>query len=193
MVYGEWSMNMNLLDSYDPLLRSECAPFDFKTGYKLDNGEILDAHSLFTRLKLLLISNRGLGLSASQLGIMTRVFVIGDPTNEDSIIPVFNPRIVNSSDEEVMMEEGCLSFPGLFVNIKRPASLRARFANIEGQYDAAQFTGMTARVFQHEYDHLDGIVFKQRARAHELSKAYNLQKKLNRKRKHNAATRSTNV
>lgn len=175
-----------LKNSYDPCLSQECAAFNFNTGYITETGESIGAQTLFDTLKRVLITDRGLGVSASQLGIMARVFVIGDPDNPDSIIPVFNPTITNYSDEEQVFEEGCLSFPGLFIKIKRPESIRARFANINGDVDTAQFSGLSARVFLHEYDHLNGIVFTKRARRLELDKAYMQQKKLNRARKRNA-------
>lgn len=175
-------MKVKLLDSYDPLLREECEPFNFEKGC---NG--MSATELFEVLKENMIAHRGVGLSACQIGVNTRAFVIGDPTNEASVIPVFNPKIVHYSDDQVVMEEGCLSFPGLFVKVTRPASIRARFANLQGEVDVANFTGFTARVFQHEYDHMDGVVFTRRARRHDLDKAYAQQKKLNRERKRNAA------
>lgn len=173
-------MKLKLLDSYDPLLREECEPFNFEKGY---NG--MNATEIFELLKENMIAHRGVGLSACQIGINTRVFVIGDPGNEASIIPVFNPKIVHYSDEEVVMEEGCLSFPGLFVRVKRPTHIRARFANLLGEVDVANFTGFTARVFQHEYDHMDGMVFTRRAQRHEVERGYRQQKKLNRERKRN--------
>lgn len=143
-------MSTKLIDVKDPLLHTTCKNFDFAK----DN-----AQELFELLKAKMIEENGIGLAAPQVGIDARVFVLGDPRTPESIIPVFNPRIVMKSDENVLMEEGCLSYPGLFLKIKRPSTVRARFANLQGDVDTANFSGLTARIFLHEYDHLEGIVF----------------------------------
>jgi len=175
----------DLVDKFDPVLKQECAPFNFETGVTLEDGKTLNGQELFEILRDSMVAHRGLGLSACQIGIPTRVFVIGNPDEPDSIIPVFNPTIVHASDEVVTTQEGCLSFPGLFIDIKRPASIRARFANAQGTVDSANFSGLTATVFQHEFDHLYGTVFTKRAHWKDLDKAYMQQKKLNRARKRN--------
>ena len=175
-----------ILGSNDPLLRTECLPFSFSEGYTLPNGNSLDAHEIFEILKDHMCKYRGIGLSACQLGIMTRMFIMGNPDDKNSIIPIINPNIVNVSDEISYNEEGCISFPGLFIKIKRPNSIRARFANLNGEINTANFSGLSARVFQHEYDHLNGILFTKRASSLNLERARSQQKKLNRLRKKNA-------
>ena len=103
-------------------LRRECDPFVFNDGGVDFEGEHYDAPKLFDLLKTTLCENHGLGLAAPQLGIYTNVFVFGDPSAPESIIPVFNPRIVdpnpkdgdmysNDKIDQVYMEEGCLSAP----------------------------------------------------------------------------------
>ena len=104
-----------------------------------------------------------------------------------SIIPVFNPNITNYSEETEYGEEGCLSFPGLYVQIKRSKDIRARMTMITGEIDTAKFTGYTARLFQHEYDHIKAVDFRQRATRYHMEKAKKNMKLMARKRKRNAA------
>ena len=96
------------------------------------------------------------------------------------IIGVFNPRIVDISSEMVYLEEGCLSYPNLWVKIKRPKKIKVRFTNPDGQTETRVFDGMSARVFQHELDHLDGILHVKRANKFHLDQAKKLAKKLNK-------------
>jgi len=104
--------------------------------------------------------NNGIGLAANQVGVPYRVFAMrGSPEN----FVCFNPRVVQPSESLISLEEGCLTFPGLTVKIKRPQHIRVRFQTPNGDTLTKQFTGMTARIFQHEIDHLDGIVFYNRA------------------------------
>ena len=93
---------------------------------------------------------------------MVRAFVIGNPDDPASIIGVFNPLIVNYDEETVVYEEGCVSYPGLFIKIKRPRSIRVRYRGWNGEAGTSKFEGYTARVFQHEYDHLQGVLFVDR-------------------------------
>jgi peptide deformylase len=102
----------------------------------------------------------GLGLSANQVGIPYRVFAMrGHPQN----FVCFNPRIVYFSDKTKIMEESCLSFPGLVVKIKRSEEIRVRFNTPNGDIKSETFRGMAARVFQHEMDHMDGELFYNKA------------------------------
>lgn len=90
----------------------------------------------------------------------------------------FNPRIVDVSPEEVYHEEGCLTFPGLFIKIKRPVHIKVRFQYPNGETVTEKFTGITARIFQHELDHLDGILFQMRANKIHLEQAENKLRRL---------------
>jgi peptide deformylase len=104
--------------------------------------------------------NNGLGLAANQVGLSYRMFVMrGSPEN----FACFNPRVVYQDNELVSMEESCLSFPGLVVKVKRPKSIRARFSMANGDTRTETFNGMSARVFLHELDHLDGELFFNKA------------------------------
>jgi len=108
--------------------------------------------------------NNGLGLAANQVGVPYRIFAMrGQPEN----FVCFNPKIVYYSEETVSLEEGCLSFPNLIVKIKRPENIRVRFTKPNYETITRQFTGLTARIFQHEFDHLNGeLYFKRASRYH---------------------------
>ena len=119
----------------------------------------------------------GIGLAANQVGVPYRVFVmIGSPAD----YACFNPKIVGFSNEIVELDEGCLSFPNLFVKIKRPRDIRVRFTDYNGDVSTHTFTGMTARIFQHELDHLDGKLFYNLADRYHREKAIKYAKKQNK-------------
>jgi peptide deformylase len=110
----------------------------------------------------------GLGLAAVQVGVPYNIFAMrGNPEN----FVCFNPRIVQASEQQIVLEEGCLSYPGLIVKVKRPQHVRVRFQTPNGDTLTKQFTGMTARVFQHEMDHLNGVVYFNRASRYHREKA----------------------
>ena len=102
----------------------------------------------------------GIGLSANQCGIPVRMFVFGDNEN---YVPCFNPRIIEVSEKKIPIEEGCLTYPGLFVKIFRPDEVTATFEDENRELHEETFTGLMARVFLHEMDHMDGIDFQPRA------------------------------
>lgn len=183
-------MNMKLIDKYDARLKQSCPLFDFDKGYSLPNGEHFLAVDLYNTLKETMITNKGIGLSAPQIGIMTQAFVFGDPTSDIAIFSVFNPKIVDYSDDTEIYEEGCLSFPGLYVPIRRARKIRARFTDHVGTTDTIYLDGLSSRIFQHEYDHMNGTLYKTRATLYHLDFAKQQMKKLNRLRKRNENRRN---
>jgi peptide deformylase len=108
-----------------------------------------------------MIEANGIGLAANQIGITKRIFVMGSRNISGFPEPfaVFNPQIVEASTEMVLDQEGCLSYPGLFLNVKRPSWIIAEYQNSRGDTIEAKFEGYLAKCFQHELDHLDGICF----------------------------------
>jgi peptide deformylase len=143
---------MELLKINDPVLREIPAEFDFETQ---NAQELVDA--LWAKCREL----RGLGLSANQVGINAKVFVMGtDETNRKNI---FNPTVVALSDKTSMATEGCLSLPGMWVNIRRPEEVTISYRNVEGEYVVEQLVGLEARIALHEYDHMVGLNFLDRA------------------------------
>lgn len=173
----------DLLKGNDPLLKQTCPEFDFERGYFIEQGLAFNGEELYNYLRDKMVEHKGVGLSAPQLGIMTRAFVIGNPSDPDNIIGVFNPMIVDYSEETVVYEEGCVSYPGIFLKIKRPRSVRVRYRNWEGEANTIRFDGYTARVFQHEYDHLNGITFHSRASRYHLEQARRFKDRADRKLK----------
>lgn len=126
-----------------------------------------------------MVSNKGMGLSANQCGLPYRCFVL----HSEKPFVVFNPFIADMTTEGVLLDEGCLTYPNLFVKIKRPKAIKARFQDAFGEWHTEKFTGITARAFMHELDHLDGIVYTKRANPIHLSRAQNEKKQLDRKLK----------
>ena len=104
-------------------------------------------------------ANGGVGLAAPQLGIKKRIFIMG---NFIKLVACINPKIVSLSDERDNDLEGCLSFPDLFMKVKRPASAVVQYHTISGELVERELTGFECRVFLHEYDHLIGITFNHR-------------------------------
>ncbi len=111
---------------------------------------------LVQQLKLTMKEYSGLGLAANQCGIFQRVFVIG---TDQFQIACINPKIISSSAEVEKTPEGCLSFPGLSLKIERPKSIEVEFTTENGEVKQLKMDGLTARCFQHELDHLNGIKF----------------------------------
>lgn len=120
-----------------------------------------DAKQVETEMCNFMMNNHGIGLAANQIGITKRVFVLGNDNIPGFPKPfaIFNPRIIEYSQEEELFKEGCLSYPGLFLTIKRPKSILVEYQDSDGNTITAKMDGLVARVFQHEYDHLDGICF----------------------------------
>ena len=102
----------------------------------------------------------GIGLAANQIGLEYRVFVMKGQNKEQSMF-FANPELIEVSEEKELMEEGCLTggCEGLFVAFHRPSWVRARWQDENGDVKELEFSGMTARCFQHELDHLNGILF----------------------------------
>ena len=167
-----------LLKTNDPILKQVSEPFDF---------EAEDAEELFTKMRDVMCENKGIGLSAIQIGIPKRVFIAGDPDYPERVIPFFHPKIVDTFGEDVYYEEGCVPFPGLWVRVKRLSGVRLRFTKLDGDTETMKFDGLTARIILHEYDHLDGTLYTARANRFHLDQAKKNLKKINRLRKKNAA------
>ena len=99
----------------------------------------------------------GAALSAPQVGLDMCMFVMGI---DQAKIEVFNPTIVSHSKEEALMNEGSLTFPGILVIVKRPIAVTVEYYNKNGELQQNEFKGLTARIFQHAFDHLQGTTMK---------------------------------
>ena len=126
----------------------------------------------------------GIGLSANQIGMPVKVFAMRIDES-DYVIVCFNPEIQEESDEMVMMTEGCLSFPSLYLNKRRPKELTVKYQNADGDIINAHFEGLAARIFHHEMDHMKGKTFIDRVNKVFLQSARRKQKKLLRKGRSN--------
>ena len=113
-------------------------------------------------LKENMIHYEGVGLSANQIGIGERVFIMMLNMETEETITCFNPRIIKRYDDNVWCEEGCLSFPDEIINVKRPDRIIVKYEDEDKKDHKIKLSGMAARVFLHEFDHLEGIVFTQR-------------------------------
>lgn len=142
---------LKLVDFYDPILRQPTVPVKFDTLEEQKHASYI-AFSLAETLSEM----QGLGLSANQVGLKERVCAVNMNTE---IWTMFNPEIIDSSMTPTDYAEGCLSYPGLYLKLKRPDHIKVRFQAIGGQVVEHEFDGLTAVCIQHEIDHLDGKVF----------------------------------
>lgn len=143
---------LKLIESNHPILHQRVSEFDF-TNPPVDPVEL--ANQLIKTMN----DNNGMGLSANQCGLPYRIFVM----RSEPVKVCFNPKILAISTETIALEEGCLSYPFLYVKIKRPMHIRVRYTDAFGEVHTEKFIGMTARCFQHEYDHLEGVNYLTRA------------------------------
>lgn len=111
---------------------------------------------LISDMTLTLNAHNGIGLSAPQVGENIRLCIV---ENEDEQLVLVNPEIKKYSGKEMVMEEGCLSFPGKFIPVKRHMKVKVRSLDTNGKKQTIRAKGLLARVLQHEIDHLDGILF----------------------------------
>ena len=158
---------MELVSHTSEILTKPCEPFDFL-------NPPFDPIEFSKDLVKTMYDYNGIGLAANQVGVPYRIFAMrAAPEN----FVCFNPRIVQPSEAEIVLEEGCLTFKGLQVKVKRPQHVRVRFQTPNGETLTKQFTGISARIFQHELDHLDGIVFYNRANRYHREQALKKWKK----------------
>ena len=166
------SLSDKLVKSSHPLLTTELEPFDFK-------NSPVDPQELADHLIEVMDKHNGIGLSANQLGLPYRVFVM----RTEPRLVCFNPVITFESEEQSVLEEGCLTYPSLYVKIKRSSWIRTKFYDVNGELQTQKFNGITARCFQHELDHLNGIVYLNRASKMNLNRAKRKLKLLKRRQK----------
>lgn len=100
---------------------------------------------------------KGVGLAAPQVGINKRIFVID--IGDGNLRKVINPEFIEKSEECETNEEGCLSIPGIYKSVKRSARVKIKYLNEKGEEVIEEADGLLARAFQHEYDHLDAVLF----------------------------------
>jgi len=165
------SFQYELLPPQDPRVRQPVAPF---------KDEMLEEYGLKSRQELmdgmfaLMHKYGGIGLSAIQIGLPFNMFVAGDHESIEKGLKIaaFNPVIIQTSSEDVLMKEGCLTFPFLFVSINRPRKCVMKYEDENRDLKEAHLDGMMSRVCQHEYDHQKGELMVQKVSKLKLDLAY---------------------
>ena len=145
-------MILKLIPNTHPILHEKMKPC----------SEDLDRHEMSRILKENMFHYKGIGLSANQIGISERVFVMILNIETEETITCFNPRIVKRYEDDVWFEEGCLSFPDEIINIQRPNRIVVKYEDEDKKDHKIKLDGLASRVFLHEFDHLEGIVFTER-------------------------------
>jgi len=138
-----------------PVLKRPCEPVE-----QFDE----ELTTLLDDMRQTMADADGLGLAANQVGVSTRLFIMGIPQEEEGeieLIEVINP-VIEARRGEIKYEEGCLSFPEVYQQVLRAAEIDVTYADREGQTQARTFNGLASVCFQHELDHLDGVVFLDR-------------------------------
>ena len=169
--------DLQLIPPNDPRVLSAIAPFQEDMLKELDikdRAELSDA--MFTTM----FKYGGIGLSANQVGLPFNMFVAGGhPSIEGGkAIAMYNPVILSVGVDELMMKEGCLTYPFLFLSIKRPRKCVMKYEDSEGKLQEAHLDGMMSRICQHEYDHILGRNFVEHVSKFKLKRAEEKAKKL---------------
>jgi peptide deformylase len=165
---------LKLVNQTDPILKDSMPDFDW-------DNPCMDPRDLEEHMVKLMWEHNGIGLAAPQVGVKTRMFVIMTRNLDGVTTPfaVFNPKVLAASEEQESGEEGCLSFPGLFFQVKRPYHVVAEFLDRDKNTCIIRFDGIDARCFLHELDHLDGICFTSKVSKLKLDLAKKKQRKIN--------------
>lgn len=139
---------MNIIDTTDERLYQSCTT--------VNNPTSLSIKMLRDRMIKIMKKENGIGLAAPQVGRNEAIFIM---KKDNKIITCINPSISWQSDEQIDMKEGCLSFPKTFISLKRPSTIVVEYTDIKGKRNIEKMTGVEARCYQHELDHLSGITF----------------------------------
>ena len=142
---------IDLLPEDHPVLHKEPLPWVF-------DPPQADPKLMYDIMLENMVYHKGLGLSANQIGMPVKVFSMRVDDSDNAIV-CFNPEIIKESEEMVTMEEGCLSYPLLYLKKRRPENLSVKYQNVDGDFINAHFEGLAARVFHHEMDHMKGKTF----------------------------------
>ena len=145
-------MLRKILTEPDPILRKKCEPLE-----KVDK----EIKKLMDDMLETMYAAPGIGLAAIQVGILKRLVVIDISKAEEKKNPIFliNPQIIHKSKKTSVYEEGCLSLPGQFAEIERPAECTLKYVDYNGREKELKAEGLLATCVQHEVDHLNGILF----------------------------------
>ena len=162
-----------LIESTNPLLRIKLSECSSDLDREKVESQLIDSMKHY----------QGIGLSANQVGIMERVFVMYSDVKKGEIISCFNPKIITQSDTEIVIEEGCLSYPGLWLKVKRPDGIEVEYEDKNGELQSKAMFGLECRIFLHEYDHMEGTDFTKKVSKIKLDRAKKRQSKMLKKSK----------
>jgi len=137
----------------DPLLRQQALAV---TAFDEELRAIVAA--MFERME----QSKGVGLAAPQVGLKSRILVLNPTGERKDDLALINPEIVARSGPDTLFDEGCLSFPGIYAEIRRPERCTVRARDVEGRPIEAEYSGFQSRIIQHEYDHLEGVLLVDR-------------------------------
>lgn len=144
---------MKLIYYPDPFLQKQVDSVDLQ-------NPAFDPRELKHQMVDLMLSKNGIGLAANQIGLNAQVFVLGDSITNATI--AINPTVLQYTEETRDGYEGCLSFPDIYVKVKRPSEILAKFWDENLEEVVTKVSGSTAKVYLHELDHLLGITLKDR-------------------------------
>lgn len=161
---------MQLIKEPNNFLKTKVKPFDFEKD---------DAEKLANEMIKDMVRHDGVGLAANQVGYDGRIFVMKPKTGNS--FAVINPVIEELSTDTVLDIEGCLSFPNLFLHVKRPKKIKVNYLDIDAKNVTIHLEDFEARIFLHEFDHLEGITFDTRVSKFKLNLAREKQKKLEKR------------
>ena len=167
---------LKLVKAPNITLKSKASDWVFTSQQDYDNAAQVESEMIE-----IMKANNGRGLAANQVGLLSRMFII--QLEGQQPFGMFNPRVISASDNLVLGEEGCLSFPDLWLDVKRPSSIKAAYLDKSGKECIIELSDINARCFLHELDHLDGVCFTDKVGAIKLAMAIKKQKQ--KKRKYN--------
>ena len=163
-------MKYELLPPTDPRVLSSIAPFDKETFKKQEKIKLKEfTENMFETMK----AYGGIGLSANQIGKPYRLFIMGahKDFHKGKKWVCINPKIIEASKQTTRLKEGCLTFPFLFLDIERPSAVKVKYLDEDLKEQEEDMIGLVARCFQHELDHMDGIVFTEKVSKFKLEYA----------------------
>lgn len=134
----------------EPVLRKKCEEVEKITP---------EIKELVLNMEEIMKKNQGIGLAANQVGVLKRIIVVQLDLRNSKTTILINPKIIRRSKEKETNEEGCLSFPNIYLNIKRTKEIIVEALDINNRKVKIKAKGLAARVIQHEIDHLNGITF----------------------------------
>lgn len=146
-------MSYEMLTQPDPRLRIRSSPVP------VSDITSTRVQTMIDELMVTMKEEHGVGVAAPQVGIHERIIIVETPKGPEAFI---NPEIIDRSHRTVNSEEGCLSVPGVWGIVKRNKSVRVQALNRKGEHVELAADGLTAIIFQHEIDHLDGVLFVDR-------------------------------